>query len=70
MQLGSGYGLDPFGIELIAGREEGDTIGWMVALGKLHVPLAWSLLILVVGHAGMALLHQFVKKDGVMQRML
>lgn len=65
--VGNGHGLDPFGIELVAG---GDKISWMIPLGNLHSPLAWSLLILVIGHAGIALLHHFVKKDGVLRRML
>ncbi|MFA5677125.1 MAG: cytochrome b/b6 domain-containing protein [Pseudomonas sp.] len=66
--VGNGYGLKPFGIELIAGG--GDKVDWMIGLGGLHSPLAWALLILVIGHAGMALLHHFVKKDGVLGRML
>ncbi len=41
----------------------------MAAIGSLHSPIAWSLLILVVGHVGMALVHHFIKKDGVLQRM-
>lgn len=36
---------------------------------SLHSPIAWFLLVMIVGHVGIALLHHFVKKDGVLQRM-
>ena len=65
--VGNGYGLDPFGVELIAGGEE---IPWMISVGGLHSPLAWLLLIMIVGHIAMALFHHFVKKDGTLKRML
>ncbi len=65
--VGKGYGLSPFGIQLVA---KGEGIGWMATLGSLHSPLAWSLLVLVIGHVGIALTHHFVKKDGVLRRML
>lgn len=68
IMIGNGYGLDPFGIELVAGG--GPEIGWMALLGSIHSWIAWSLLILVIGHVGIALLHHFVKKDGVLRRML
>lgn len=67
IMIGNGYGWDPFGIELVAGGAE---IEWMATLGSVHFLIAWSLLILVVGHAAIALLHHFVKKDGVLRRML
>ncbi len=35
-----------------------------------HFGLAWSLLVLVAGHAGMAFYHHFVRKDGVLKGML
>lgn len=68
IMVGNGYGWDPFGIELVAGG--GAEIGWMATLGSVHSLIAWCLLILVVGHIGIALLHHVVKKDGVLQRML
>ena len=65
--VGKGYGLRPFGIELVA---RGPEIPWMAAAGgTLHSPLAWLLLIMIVGHIGVALFHHFVKKDGVLRRM-
>ena len=68
IMVGNGYGLEVFGLQLVAG---GDEIPWMADLGGiLHSPLAWLLLLLVIGHAGMALVHHFVKKDGVLRRML
>ena len=69
IMVGNGFGWDPFGIELVAGGED-KKIGWMAALGSFHSLIAWCLLILVAGHAGIALLHHFVKKDGVLRRML
>jgi len=68
IMVGNGYGWDPFGIELVAGSE--NSIEWMATLGSVHSLIAWTLLILVVGHAGMALLHHFVKKDQTLRRML
>ncbi len=65
--VGNGYGWTPFGIQLVA---KGEEIPWMITLGGLHSPLAWLLLIMVVGHIGIALFHHFVKKDGVLRRML
>lgn len=67
LMLGNGYGLTVFGIQLAA---KGGQIPWMASLGSLHSPIAWILLIMIAGHIGMALLHQFVKKDGVLRRML
>lgn len=36
----------------------------------LHATLAWLLIALIAGHAGMALFHHFVRKDNVLWRML
>src|SRR5690606_10321685 len=55
--IGGGYGLTAFGIEIVA---KGDEILWASSIGSLHSPIAWLLLILTVGHIGMALLHHFV----------
>lgn len=65
--IGNGYGFGFLGIQLAA---EGPEVPWMIAVGSLHSPIAWLLLIMVIGHAGMALIHHFVKKDGVLRRML
>lgn len=66
--VGNGYGWSPFGMQLIA---KGPEIEWMANLGgTLHSPVAWLLLIMVIGHVGIALIHQFVKKDGTLDRML
>jgi cytochrome b561 len=64
--IGNGYGLTAFGIELAA---KGDEIAWMASLGGLHSPIAWLLLVMIVGHVCIALVHQFVKKDDVLRRM-
>lgn len=65
--VGSGYGWAPFGMQLIA---QGGETPWMASIGSLHSPIAWLLLIMIVGHIGIALLHFLVKKDAVMQRMI
>ncbi len=65
--IGNGYGLTAFGIQLAA---KGPETPWMISLGGLHSPIAWILLILVLGHTAIALFHHFVKKDGVLRRML
>lgn len=64
--IGNGYGLTVFGVQLAA---KGPEIAWAASLGSLHSPLAWITLLLVIGHAGMALLHHF-KGDDVLRRML
>lgn len=68
IMVGKGYGWSPFGIELVA--RGGPKIDWMATLGSAHSLIAWSLLILVIGHAGMALIHHFVKRDDTLKRML
>ncbi len=66
--VGRGFGWSPFGIQIIA---KGPEIPWMASIGgTVHSPLAWILLIMVIAHIGIALVHQFVKKDGVLRRML
>lgn len=68
IMIGNGYGLTVFDAELIAGGEE---IPWLASFGgTLHSPIALLFLIMVAGHVGMALVHHFVKKDGVLKRML
>ncbi|MDT3709872.1 MAG: DUF2218 domain-containing protein [Pseudomonadaceae bacterium] len=65
--LGNGYGLEVFGVQLAT---KGPEIAWAASLGSIHSPLAWLTVLLVVGHAGIALLHHLVRRDGVLQRML
>lgn len=64
---GSGRGFAPWGIPLFPPREPIDAL---VALGDaLHGELAWGLAALVLGHAGMALLHGLLWRDGTLRRM-
>jgi len=65
--IGKGYGLAPFGVRLVA---KGEEIPWMASVGSLHSPIAWILLVLILGHVCIALYHALVKKDGILQRML
>lgn len=49
----------------------GEKVEWMVApASAAHGLLGWILLALIAGHVVMALIHRFVWKDEVMQRML
>lgn len=66
IMLSKGYGLKAFGMQLV---ERGVELPWLSSLASLHVPLAWALLILALGHIGMAFLHHFIKKDGTLRRM-
>ena len=68
IMVGNGYGLTVFGMELVAG---GDEVQWLAEIGgAVHSPLAWLLIAMVLGHAAMALVHHFIKRDGVLRRML
>ena len=66
--LGNGYGLKVFGSQLIA--KSGVETDWMLSLGSLHSPIARVFLVLLLGHVGIALVHHFIKRDGVLRRML
>lgn len=49
----------------------GEKIEWMVApANAAHGWLGWLLLVLIVGHIAMVLVHRWVWKDGISQRML
>lgn len=66
--IGEGYGLTVFGVELVPG---GAKIPWLSDLGgALHSPVAWLLMLMIAGHAGMAFVHHFVRRDGVLRRMI
>ena len=43
---------------------------WGIVAGDVHTWLMWGLLALLALHALAALYHQFVRRDGVLQRML
>lgn len=65
--VGKGYGWSAFDIQLI---DKGAEVPWLASIGGLHSPIAWLLLVMIIGHIGIALVHHFVKKDGVLRRML
>lgn len=70
-QYGSGRAFSPLGLPLMPGFDPSLKIQWMVDAGRmLHANLAWGLLALVVGHAGMALLHRRHPGDDVLPRMI
>jgi len=67
-QYGSGKPLDVFGVRLIEGGWA--EIMWMTApANAVHGILGWVLLAAIMGHIVMALVHQFVWKDGTLKRM-
>ena len=43
---------------------------WGLLAGDIHGWAMWTLLVLIGGHAGMAIYHHFVLHDGVLRRML
>lgn len=66
---GSGRGLAFFGIPVFA-PFEGGPVGWMVApASAAHGLLAWTLLALVAGHVLMVVVHRWLWRDDVLQRM-
>jgi len=65
--LGGGYGLAAFGMQLVP---RGEPIAWMPTLGGVHSALAWIFVVMSAGHIVMALYHHFVKRDGVLDRVL
>ncbi len=66
--FGSEWGLALFGFEIVQRNTE--NIGWMVAPANLlHGVFAWTLLAMIAGHIAMALIHRFVWKDDVINRM-
>lgn len=68
-QYGSGRAFAPFGIPLFAGFE-GERIDWTIRLGgALHGELGWLLLLLVLGHVGMAFVHRDAAGRRVLHRM-
>ena len=40
------------------------------AFGEVHEYLGWAIIIVAAGHAGMAIFHQVVARDGLMRRMM
>lgn len=65
--VGRGFGLKAFDVQFI---DRGDKIAWLTELGSYHSSLAWVLAALVVGHIVISLVHHFVKRDGVLRRMM
>ncbi len=64
-----GWTVRAFGVLQLPGlTPTGSAFG--AAMGDIHGDLAWVLLGLISLHVGAALLHRFVLKDHVLQRML
>lgn len=63
-----GQPFTPFGISLFDGSSPES--GRMMIARQWHVWLGWTLLTLIVVHAGMALLwHGLIRRDGILARM-
>ena len=58
-----------FGIQLTAGRPEGQAIEALTGLANFHGEAAWLLAVLIVGHVVMAVFHSAVLKDRTIRRM-
>jgi cytochrome b561 len=65
---GKGYAVKIFGMEILA-KPAGE-VDWALALGVYHSPLAFLLIVLVLGHIAAAIYHHCFKKDDVLKRML
>lgn len=67
-QYGSGRPFAPFGVPLMG---PSDPIPWMMApANAAHGLLAWVLLALIAGHVLMVVVHRFVWRDEIAQRMI
>lgn len=68
--LGNDRAFNWFGV-IPLNDGSGEKVQWMVApASAVHGALGWLLLALIVGHVLMVLVHRFVWKDDVAQRML
>lgn len=66
--FGSEWGLSLYGFQIVP--RGGERVDWMVAPARLlHGTLAWTLLAMIGGHVAMVLIHRFVWKDEVLNRM-
>ena len=65
--VGNGYGLKVFGCQLI---ERGEKIDWLMQLGQLHSPVAWLLLIAIVGHVVMVIKHHVCGNKQLFRSMI
>lgn len=66
LMLAKGYGLAIFGWQIV---EKGVKVESLLSFGQLHSPISVILVALVLGHIAMALFHQFVKKEKLIQKM-
>lgn len=66
--LAKGYPIAPFGLFTI---HDGEPVPFLALLTGLHgAPLVLGLGLLTIGHALMALKHQWVDRDGTLARMI
>jgi cytochrome b561 len=64
--LGKGYDIKVFDTLVIPNNGPSENLS---AIGQLHAPIAWLLLIVVLGHIAAALYHHFGAKDDTLKRM-
>jgi len=65
--VGKGRAVKVFGVEVWPAS--GVETPWMIAVGQWHSPVAWTLLVLVLGHVAMGVYHHVVQRDGTLARM-
>jgi cytochrome b561 len=65
----AGQSLNFFGLFSLASPFSADR-NFAHQLEELHNLTAWALVYLVAAHAGAALVHRYVLRDGVLKRML
>lgn len=63
------YGVNLFGVWEMPRPLEKDN-GLRDIAKWAHIGAGWVLLLAMVGHIGLVLRHQFIKKDGLLKRML
>lgn len=67
---GGERGFAPFGFQIFAPRSADQVVKTATAIGNnFHGEMAWIMGVLILGHAGIAILHQLVKRDGTLRRM-
>lgn len=67
--LGGERPVSVFGVQIFAGRPEGQEVEALTSMGNLHGEMAWLLAALIAGHVIMALFHSAVLKDRTIAKM-
>lgn len=68
MVWSKGYGVNVFGERVL--DRGGDVFLWASVIENIHVPMAWIMAMLIVGHIGMAIYHHAFGRDNSLRRMV